>query len=96
VFPLDVSYTYELRPELADRWEEVYGPDVGSVTVVAFGAEIADGVDPTLDRAEHDDFAWLGYDEAIALLDWPIEQDALHARRDALHTLARRLADDEN
>src|SRR5262245_64154649 len=28
IFPLGVGYAYALRPDQADRWEEVYGPGV--------------------------------------------------------------------
>lgn len=69
-----------------DHWERVYGPGVATVSVTAFAAEPPDG-DPTLDPVEHDAFAWCTYEEADALLDWPIEKDALAARRDALRAL---------
>jgi len=59
--------------------------------VVAFGAAVPDGLDPVLDPAEHDAFDWLGLEQADALLDWPIEQDALAGRRLALRALAARI-----
>ncbi len=90
LFPLDVNYAYVLRPELARRWEQIYGHGIRSVSVVAFGAEAPDG-DPVLDPQEHDAFAWCSYAEADALLDWPIERDALGARRRALRVLNARL-----
>lgn len=94
LFPLDVSYAYALRPELASRWEEIYGHGIRSVSVIAFGAEVSDG-DPVLDPQEHDAFAWCSYAEADALLDWPIEGDALDARRQALSVLNARLQSQE-
>lgn len=90
IFPLGVIYAYALRAELRARWEEVYGPGVELVTVVAFAAELTDG-DPTLDPSEHDAFSWCSYDEAHALLDWPIEKDALAGRREALSVLNAQL-----
>jgi len=69
----------------------VYGAGVTSVSVVAFGAAVPDGLDPVLDPAEHDAFDWLGLEQADALLDWPIEHDALAGRRLALRALAARI-----
>jgi 8-oxo-dGTP pyrophosphatase MutT (NUDIX family) len=79
---LPVSYRYALRPERAER----YGAGVTAITVVTFGAEVAGDVDPRL--VEHDAFAWCTYDEAHALLEWPVEPDALAGRRSALRALA--------
>jgi lipoyl(octanoyl) transferase len=90
IFALGVSYAYALRPDLADRWEQVYGAGVESISVCAFAAEIREG-DPTLDPSEHDAFSWCSYDEAHSLLDWPIENDALAGRRKALSVLNTRL-----
>jgi 8-oxo-dGTP pyrophosphatase MutT (NUDIX family) len=85
-----VSYAYALRPDRIDGWEGVYGPGVEHVSVVAFAAEVPHR-DPTLDPSEHETFAWCSYDEAHALLDWPIEKDALAGRREALGILNARL-----
>jgi 8-oxo-dGTP pyrophosphatase MutT (NUDIX family) len=92
--PLDVEYSYALRPELADHWERLYGPGIAAISVVAFGAEVLDDHDPVLDPEEHDAFAWCSYSEASSLLDWPIEKDALEGRRKALQLLASRLPDE--
>jgi 8-oxo-dGTP pyrophosphatase MutT (NUDIX family) len=85
---IGVSYSYALRPELAQRWENVYGRSIAAITVVAFIAEVPPHFDPVLDPREHDAFMWCGYDEAMALLEWPIEKEALHGRRHALQTAA--------
>lgn len=90
LFPLGVRYAYALRPGQAARWEELYGPGVESVSVVSFGAELPAG-DPVLDPREHDAFAWCSYEEADALLDWPVEEDALAGRREALRALNARI-----
>jgi len=83
-----VGYAYQLRPDRAAHWHQVYGPGVTTITVSCFGAGIPSARPPTLDPGEHDDFRWCTYDEAFALLDWPIEQDALDGRRDVLRALA--------
>jgi 8-oxo-dGTP pyrophosphatase MutT (NUDIX family) len=68
LFALGIAYGYVLRPELAARWEHLYGPGVERIAVVAFAAEWSGG-DPVLDPAEHDAFAWCSYEHADALLD---------------------------
>lgn len=93
VFPLGVGYSYALRPELADRWLARYGAGVSTISVVAFGAEVTAALDPVLDPAEHDSFAWHTYEQADAALDWPIEEDALPGRRRALSLLAEMIGD---
>jgi lipoyl(octanoyl) transferase len=92
LFPLDIEYAHALPPGKANRWARIYGAGVTSVSVVAFGAKVPDGLDPVLDPAEHDAFAWLGLEEADSLLDWTIEKDALAGRRLALRTLAARMS----
>lgn len=91
VIPLGVSYSYALRPERAARRRALYGPGIGEISVVAFGAAAPAAVEPVLDAAEHDSYAWCTYEQAYALLDWPIESDALAGRRKALSTLADRI-----
>jgi 8-oxo-dGTP pyrophosphatase MutT (NUDIX family) len=90
IFPLGVRYGYALRPELADHWEQLYGPGIDRVSVVTFAAELPQA-DPVLDPVEHDGFSWCSYEEADALLDWPIERDALAGRRRALSVLNAQL-----
>jgi lipoyl(octanoyl) transferase len=87
--PLGISYSYAL-PEAAARRENLHGPGVETIAVTSFGAEVPDG-DPVLDPREHDAFSWCSHEKADALLDWPVEQDALEARREALHVLNARL-----
>ena len=61
--------------------------------MVAFGAEATASLDPELDPSEHDSFAWCSYAQAEAVLDWPIEKDALPGRRRALSKLADIIGD---
>jgi len=89
--PLDLNYSYELRDDLRDRWDRVYGSEVREIEVVSFAAEGPVGVDPILDGEEHDRFGWFVLGEAERLLDWPVEHDALPHRRAALRTLMSRL-----
>ena len=47
---------------------------------------------PVLDPIEHDDFTWCYYEAARAFLDWPVEADAMHGRRQALTELLNLIA----
>lgn len=83
---LGVEYDYSIGAETA-RFR-AYGLDVETIHVVSFGGEVTGDTDPRLDPSEHDAFAWSSYGEAEAMLDWPVEQDALEPRRRALRTVA--------
>jgi 8-oxo-dGTP pyrophosphatase MutT (NUDIX family) len=84
---LATRYAYRLRADAADHWTSLYGPAATSIPVVSFGAEVAEASVPVLDLVEHDDFTWCSYEAARAFLDWPVEADALHGRRQALSEL---------
>ena len=84
---LGPRYAYALDPALADRWAALYGAGVSRIGVVPFGATAPDGSEPALDPHEHDAYAWCTYEEARALLDWPVEADALAGRQAALRSL---------
>ena len=89
--PLDHNYSYGLRDDLRDRWDQVYGSEVREIEVVSFAAEGPVGLEPILDGKEHDRFGWFDLGEADRLLDWPVEDDALPYRRTALRNLMARL-----
>jgi lipoyl(octanoyl) transferase len=88
---LDLNYSYCLRADLRDRWDQVYGSGVREIEVVSFAAEAPVGLAPILDGEEHDRFGWFVLGEAERLLDWPVEHDALPHRRAALRILMSRL-----
>ena len=88
---LELSFSYALRDDQRDRWDQVYGPNVSEIEVVSFAAEAPVGLEPTLDGAEHDRFEWFPFEEAEVLLDWPVEGDGLPHRRAALQILMSRL-----
>ncbi len=80
-----IDYRYELRRECdldGDRWTEIYGPDVHAVPEEVYLAEVLDGHDPVLAPYEHDDFRWCSYEEALALLRWENNRQALVASRE--------------
>ncbi len=79
-----VGFRYELRREEdpdSDRWERIYGPHIEVVPEEVYVAEVPVGVDPTLAPAKHDDFRWCSFTEALELLEWANNRDALVAAR---------------
>jgi 8-oxo-dGTP pyrophosphatase MutT (NUDIX family) len=91
LFSLDVAYSYRLDPARQDRWQRIYGPEVYTVQVNSFAAEVPDHA-PALDPREHDRFSWCSYQEAWEMLAWPVESDALPHRRLAIESLRDRMA----
>ena len=54
-----------------------YDPDWDAVNVSpVFAAEVEPGDDPTL-SAEHDEFAWVPYGEALKKLVWPGQREGM-------------------
>lgn len=75
IFPLDVRYRYRLDPVRTTHWEQLYGPGVTAIDVIAFAADIDESV-PELNGVEHQGFRWLGYEDAACAMHWPVEPDA--------------------
>jgi 8-oxo-dGTP pyrophosphatase MutT (NUDIX family) len=73
--PLDFRYTYPVdRP----RWGQLYAPEVETIVEECFGAEVGlEQGEPVLDPREHDQYLWLDVQQALALLAWPENQEAL-------------------
>lgn len=72
---LDLRYSYPLDRA---RWGHLYAPEVTTITEECFGAEITpDQGEPTLDAHEHEQYRWLSARQALDLLAWPENQDAL-------------------
>jgi 8-oxo-dGTP pyrophosphatase MutT (NUDIX family) len=73
--PLDHRYSYPLdRP----RWGHLYAPDVETIYEECFGAEVClDEGEPSVDPDEHDEYRWLDAQQALTLLAWPENQEAL-------------------
>jgi dATP pyrophosphohydrolase len=80
--PLNFRYSFPLdRPQ----WGHLYAPDVEEIHEECFGAEVdPDLGEPTLDPREHDEYRWLDAQQALALLIWPENREALHRFVDLL------------
>jgi dATP pyrophosphohydrolase len=85
----EIDFRYALLRESdpdADRWEQLYGPDVVSIPEEVYVAQVPTGVDPRLAPYEHDAFRWCSFEEALELLTWENNRDALVAARDFLES----------
>jgi len=73
-----------LRESYSDRneWERLYGPNVLVVPEEVYVAEVPLATDPTLAPYEHDDFRWCNLEEALELLKWDTNREALVVAHD--------------
>ena len=81
---IDYSYTFPVR----DEWRSAYGPDVNEILEHVFLARVESG-EPVLSW-EHDALKWCGLEEALELLTWPENKEAL--RRCDARLIARHQA----
>jgi dihydroneopterin triphosphate diphosphatase len=82
--PREIGFRYQLLRESdldGDRWERLYGPDVESIPEEVYVAEVPHGADPRLAPYEHDAFRWCSFDQALELLTWENNRNALVAAR---------------
>jgi len=73
---LDLTYTFPL----ADRWAHLYAPDVREIREHVFLADVtADALtrSPAVDPREHDAWRWCRFEQAVDLLHWPENAEAL-------------------
>ena len=68
---IDFTYRFPVR----DEWREAYGPGPDEIVEHVFVAQV-DGGDPTLSR-EHDAWRWVVPEEAVGMLKWPDNIEAL-------------------
>jgi len=69
-----IGYSYSFPVE--DRFRYLYPPGTESITEHVFMARITDEQEPELSD-EHDQYRWCKFDEAISLLRWPENIEAL-------------------
>lgn len=73
--PLNYRYTIAVDHEV---WPGLYAPEVETVPEECFGAEVRPDLgEPRIDRDEHDEYRWVPLAEALALLKYPENQEAL-------------------
>ena len=70
---IDFSYSFPV----ADEWRYLYAPDVREIIEYVFVAYVDAGKEPVLDYREHDHYKWYNIQEALILLNWPENREAL-------------------
>lgn len=78
---IDYSYSYPMDEGLRQSH-----PEASEIEEHVFFAQVDGESEPLIDPEEHDRFIWCGLEEAIGLLHWPENKDALarveeHLRR---------------
>jgi len=71
--PIGFVYTHPVAPAMKLR----HNFTCDALTVHVFAAEIASGIDPTIDPTEHDTYRWLALTDAIDLLYWAEDREAV-------------------
>jgi dATP pyrophosphohydrolase len=71
----DLHYGYTFP--LADRWRDLYAPGVTELREQVFVADVTGQPEPVIDPGEHDAWRWCGLAEALRLLRWPDNREAL-------------------
>lgn len=69
---IDYSYSFPVE----DRFRYLYPSGTGSITEHVFMARITDEREPKLSE-EHDQYRWCKFNEALSLLRWPENIEAL-------------------
>jgi 8-oxo-dGTP pyrophosphatase MutT (NUDIX family) len=69
---IDYSYSFPVEEE----WRDLYAAGVEEIVEYVFIALVDGQQEPALTR-EHDQWQWCGYDQALGLLTWPGNIEAL-------------------
>lgn len=69
-----IDYSYSLPVD--DRWRHLYATDVEEIKEYVFVAHVDALQEPEI-SSEHDQYRWCQFDEALGLLRWPENVEAL-------------------
>jgi len=70
-----IGFTYSFPPD--EFFKDVYDTPPDEIVVHVFVARVPSGSDPRIDPVEHDDYRWCSYADALALLHWWDDREAL-------------------
>jgi lipoyl(octanoyl) transferase len=82
----EAGYSYSLP--MQDRWRALYAGGVQEISEHVFAALVADQQEPIIDPGEHDLWRWCGLSQALELLIWPENIEALKRCDELLHRIA--------
>jgi dATP pyrophosphohydrolase len=72
---MDIGCKYFIP--LDEKWKYLYADDVHNIEENVFAAYLEGEKDPIIDPREHNDWKWCTFDEAIELLKWKENIEAL-------------------
>lgn len=70
---IDYSYSFPL----VERWRNLYTAGVEKIIEYVFVAYVHGQQEPVIDPGEHDEWKWCRLNEALELLTWPENVEAL-------------------
>lgn len=77
-----IDFTYSFP--VADEWKHLYAADVKEIVEYVFVAYVGSGTEPVLDPCEHEQYKWCDIQEALMLLTWPENKEALKRCHDTI------------
>lgn len=79
---IDYSYSFSIE----DRWRHLYSAGEEKITEYVFIARVDGRQEPEIDPVEHDGWKWCRFSEAIELLTWPDNMEALRRCESVVRT----------
>lgn len=79
---IDYSYSFSIE----DRWRHLYPAGEEKITEYVFIARVDGRQEPEIDPVEHDGWKWCRFSEAIELLTWPDNMEALRRCESVVRT----------
>lgn len=70
---IDYAYSFPV----AEGWRHLYAEGVAEIVEYVYIAYVEGQQKPTIDNREHDKWQWCGFDQALQLLIWPGNIEAL-------------------
>ena len=70
---IDFSYSFPVE----DRWRDLYAAEIERIIEYVFIAYVDGQQEPKIDPGEHDEWKWCRFNEALELLTWKHNVEAL-------------------
>ena len=70
-----ISFTYSFTPD--EFFKEIYESPPDRIVVHVFVARVPAGSEPRIDPVEHDEYHWCSFDDALELLYWWDDREAI-------------------
>ena len=70
-----IGFSYSFPPD--EHFKDIYETPPHEIIVHVFVARVPSNAEPTIDPVEHDDYRWCSPDEALELLHWWDDKEAI-------------------